>query len=219
MVLKKRFLKYLILLSTAYAMFRMYHWTAGFTFFTQLSNLYVAAAVLWQLIKPGRTASLLKYTSAVSIEITFLVYLFVIAPLVPGGIVTAYRQDHWASLCLHLITPILTLMDFLMIDSRDYLFRKTDALLSAAPPVAYFVFIIILHRFGMQWKGGMAAPYPFLNYAAPAGWFGFMPDTIGITSMGIGVFYVIVILLCFTLLIGWGLLKLANRHSGQKIVD
>ena len=117
-MMKRYALKSCILLSVAYAMFRMAHWALGFTYFTQLSNLYVAAAVICQLAKPGRGSLLLKYTAAVSIVITFLVYLLVLAPMVPGGLIAAYRQDHWASLCLHVLTPAFAVADFLLVDSH-----------------------------------------------------------------------------------------------------
>ena len=215
--MKKHLLKLLILLSTAYAMFRMFHWAIGFTMFTQLSNLYTAAAVIYQLVKPGRRSCLLKYTAAVSISITFLVYLLIIAPMTPGGILAAYRQDHWASLCLHVITPVLTVLDFMLNDSRNGYLRKSDVFFSVVPPVAYFIFMIMLSRLGVRWYAGMAAPYPFLNYEAPAGWFGFMPDTAGRTSLGIGVFYVMFVMLGLTLLIGWALLMLAAHFRRSKL--
>lgn len=215
--MKKHLLKLLILLSTAYAMFRMFHWAIGFTMFTQLSNLYTAVAVIYQLVKPGRRSCLLKYPAAVSISITFLVYLLIIAPMTPGGILAAYRQDHWASFCMHVITPVLTVLDFMLNDSREGYLRKSDVFFSVIPPVAYFIFSIILSCLGMRWYGGMAAPYPFLNYAAPAGWFGFMPDTAGRTSLGIGVFYVMLVMLSLTLLIAWALLMPATHFRRSKL--
>lgn len=42
--------KILVLLSTGYATLMMLHWSIGFTFFTQLSNWYCAAAVGCQLL-------------------------------------------------------------------------------------------------------------------------------------------------------------------------
>ncbi len=215
-------MKILILFSTAYAMFRMFHWALGFSYFTQLSNLFVAVVVLWQLIRPSSKATLVKYTATVSIIFTFLVYLFVLAPMMPGGILAAYRQDHWASLCLHVITPILTVIDFLWVDCREctLVWKKSHALLAVVPPLAYFVFILFLHGLGIDWMG-MSAPYLFLNYAAPAGWFGFMPETSGPTTMGIGVFYVLVVMIGAFFLVGWLLIlaaQKARKPSNRKLV-
>ena len=47
----------------------------------------------------------------------------------------------------------------------------------------------------------MYAPYNFLNYQAEIGWFGFNPSLLGEETIGIGVFYMIILLsVIFTLL-------------------
>ena len=219
-------LKLGILLSTAYAMVRMFHWTIGFTYFTQLSNLFAAGVVAGQLIvgRGGRWSERLKpvkYAATMSIFVTFLVYLAVLAPLMPGGILAAYRQDHWASLCLHLITPALTVADFLRNDA-DYPWRGRHVLWGIAPPVLYVIFILALGRGGVRWGNGsfaMMAPYPFLNYAAPAGWFGFMPETAGFSTLGVGVFYAVVALVLLFLLTGRLLLAAANYMKHRRNVE
>ena len=208
-------LKILILLTTLYAMLMMLHWPIGFTFFTQLSNLYAALIVILQLLfrRPGKRLVLWKYTAAVSITMTFLVYLFALAPAVPGGLLAAYAQDHCASLCMHLITPVLTVWDFLKNDAPASDWDNRFLPLSALPPFAYFAFILILGQCGFRWWD-MSAPYPFLNYTAPAGWFGFLPETAGYTTLGIGVFYVVIAMTALFLLSGWLLLAAAkHRHN------
>lgn len=211
--------KALILLSTLYAMARMWHWTIGFTFFTQLSNLFtalVAAIQLYQGLRgrERRALTVVKFTATVSICVTFLVYLLVLAPMTPGGIIAAYRQDGWASLCLHLITPVLALTDFLLNDARRQ-WRFRHVLAATLPPSGYFLFVLLLGALGVRWHSGMSAPYPFLNYAAPCGWFGFRPDTVGGTTLGIGVFYVMLILLGLFLLVGTLLARLSRRMYGK----
>ena len=192
-----------ILLSTGYATVMMLHWPIGFTFFTQLSNLFTALVVLCQLLdrKGSPALRLWKYAASVSIVLTFLIYLLVLGPIMPGGILAAYRQDHCASLCLHLITPLLTVADFLRNDA-DYPWRRRHIWLGLLPPMAWLGFILLLGRLGLRWgQARMAAPYPFLNYASPAGWFGWMPETAGYTTLGIGVFYVILLMIPLVLLI------------------
>ena len=212
---RRNILKILILLSTGYAIIRMLHWPIGFTFFTQLSNLYVAAVVLLQLVS-SRKHSVLKYTAAVSIFITFLVYLLVLAPMMPGGILAAYGQDHCASLCLHLITPALTVADFFLHDADGTRERK-HLFAALIPPCIYLIFILVLGKLGVRWGAqNMAAPYLFLNYAAPAGWFGYMPQTADYTTLGIGVFYCILAMLLLFILVAWVFLAIANaigKHS------
>lgn len=212
--------KALILLCTLYAMIRMWHWAIGFSFFTQLSNLFAALVVAVQLgrslaNRKSQSAAVVKFTATVSILVTFLVYLLVLAPIRPGGVIGAYREDGYASLCLHLITPLLTLADFLISDA-DYPWRPVHSLCALIPPVVYFLFILLLGGAGVRWYMGMPVPYMFLNYAAPCGWFGIMPETAGVTTTGIGVFYVMLLLLGLFCLAGLALIALARRVERTK---
>lgn len=51
----------------------------------------------------------------------------------------------------------------------------------------------------------------FLNYKAPAGWFGFAPNTFNSTTLGVGVVYLLAI---FTLIfIGIGIAFLAIKNA------
>jgi len=213
-----RFLRVGILLCTLYAVLMMLHWPIGFTFFTLLSNLFTALVVLLQLLAPPerqRPLRLWKYLAVSSIFLTFLVYLLVLAPIMPGGIRAAYRQDHYASLCLHLITPLLAIADFLLHDG-DYPWRKRHVLCALLPPMAWLLFILVLGQCGLRWgAGSMTAPYPFLNYAAPAGWFGWMPETAGYTTLGIGVAYAILLMIPVMLVLA-ALLLFAQRALEQR---
>lgn len=214
MKIRKNLLKLLIIASVIYACVRLWHWKIGFTYFTQLSNIYTATAVLLQLLFDRRATRLVKYTATVSILITGIVFGVVLAPMVPGGMLAAYRQDHYASLCLHFITPILTVFDFLWNDTTGT-WHKSDVWYGILPPTLYFVLILVLGAFGMTWHG-MAAPYFFLNYRAPAGWFGYLPQTAGLDSSGIGVAYAVLGMIGAFLLAAWVLLWLARRIARRK---
>ncbi len=213
--LKSYTLKLLILTVTLYAMIMMLHWPIGFTFFTQLSNLYAAAVAALQMLRP-RSARLatVKYTAAVSITATFLVFLTVLAPIDPRGFAAAYAQDHCASLCMHFITPVLTVWDFLANDAGDLRPDRRLVPFAVLPPLLYYWMILILSKGGFRWNG-MTAPYPFLNYEAPAGWFGFRPETAGYTTLGIGVAYAVLAMVGVFLLLGW-LLAAAARAVRNK---
>ena len=126
-----------VLISTAYAVIMLLHWPIGFTFFTQLSNIYAAAVVLLQLIS-RKKYPLLKYSATVSIFITFAVYLLVLAPMMPGGIFAAYRQDHYASFCLHILTPVFMIADFFLNDT-EFRWEKKHLLYAVLPPVCYLI--------------------------------------------------------------------------------
>lgn len=209
--MKRYIFKILVLVSVCYAMVMMLHWPIGFTFFTQLSNLFAAAAAGVQLVYEFRSRNerkdtpcprrvyLLKYMSVVSVVVTFLVFLCVLAPVTPGGFLRAYTQDHCASLCMHLITPVLMTADLLINDTR-FDWNTVSAGRGLIPPFVYLLFILLLGACGFRWRFAgarveMMAPYAFLNYAAPAGWFGFRPETAGYTTLGVGVFYMILLLI------------------------
>ena len=226
MGIRRVLLKIMILVSVGYAMVCMWHWKIGLTYFTEASNLFVAAAVLVQLpAGRGRAAQassgrppgfpeILKYTAVVSVTAAGLAFLFALAPQEPDGFLAAYRQDHYASLCLHVITPVLSVADFLMNDA-GWAWSYRHAVWAPVPAVVYFVWILIMGASGFRWYEGMAAPYGFLNYKAPVGWFGFEPGTVDRTTFGIGVFYAVLVLLVIFLLLGAAIVAAARRLSGE----
>ena len=61
----------------------------------------------------------------------------------------------------------------------------------------------------------MLAPYNFLNYGASTGWFGFDLSLLGSKTLGIGTFYMIVVLLI--IFIGLGKLYFKNQRKQRKI--
>ena len=205
--------KLLILASTAYAVVNLLHWPIGFTFFTQLSNLFLAAAVLLQLLFPkARFLPGLKFSAVLSIFITFLVYLTLLGPVVPGGLTAAYAQDHGASFCLHLLNPALAMFDFFRNDAA-FPYEKRHAALALLPPFLYFLFILALGRLGLRWgPTGMLAPYPFLDYGSPAGWFGLVVGGSRFFPIQIGVFYAVLALLLLFFAAAHALLFLARRR-------
>ena len=214
-MLSRTNIKWIILCSVLYAILMVLHWPIGFTFFTLLSNIFSALTVFLQMLSgycknPERFSGLysmrsfndlyiMKYMSVVSITVTFLIYVMILATLTPGGFAAAYSQDHYASFFLHVVTPILMLTDF-FVNDRGHDWDTVHAWWGLLPPAGYLVFIIVLGRCGFTWFGTMKAPYPFLNYAAPAGWFGFLPETAGRESLGIGVFYMIIAMI----IVVWG---------------
>ena len=125
---------------------------------------------------------LTKFLATISITLTFLVFLFILAPTIPGGIIYAYLADGAGSLCVHFITPILAIIDFLLFD-YEYKAKNIHILYSILPPLCYVLFIVILNKFGMMW-GTMSAPYIFLNFGAETGWFGYNPAIMGWESLG-----------------------------------
>lgn len=211
-----KLLKILSIAFVFYAVLCMLHWPIGFTYFTLLSNIFAAAVCALQLIRGRGSFHVLKFTSVCAIILTFLVYTFVLGSLEPGGIMAGYMQDHGASLCMHLIVPLLVAADFFINDTfRPY--GKSCILYSLLPPLAYLAFIFILSASGVRWADGtMSAPYPFLNTDAPAGWFGFVPESAGYTTLGIGVGYMITLIVALVMAIAAILRFFANIMYSRK---
>ena len=99
----------------------------------------------------ARCILILKYMAAVSLFVTFLVFLLFLAPVVPGGYIAAYAQDHCASLCMHLLSPILIYCDLFICDrKREWI--SVSPLYSALPLLVYFIFILVLGACGFRWR-------------------------------------------------------------------
>lgn len=204
-------IKLIAIVSGIYGLFRTIYSIDSFTYFTVLSNILILVVLSIFLIidinsyisKKRRKISnrlyIIKFFSTISITLTFLVFLFILAPSFKGGLISAYSWCAWGSFCLHLLTPLLAIVDFLAFD-HDYKEGKKDEYYAIIPPLIYTIFIIILGQTGYRW-GTMMAPYNFLNYGAPTGWFGFKPTLSGETT-GIGVVYSIVFLTIIFILIG-----------------
>ena len=78
----------------------------------------------------------------------------------------------------------------------------------------YFGYVIILGQvFGVRWYGDMLAPYNFLNYGASTGWFGFDLSLLGSKTLGIGTFYMIVVLLIIFIGLGKLFLKIKKTKK------
>ena len=117
-----------------------------------------------------------------------------------GGIINAYLMNEAGSLFVHFITPILAIIDFLLFNN-EYKIETKYTIYSIIPPLIYVLFITIASSLGLRW-GNMAAPYNFLNFKAPTGWFGFDPSLRSWETLGIGVFYMIVLLSIIFIIIG-----------------
>lgn len=198
------------------------------TFFTNISNVFIDIALA--VFLAGDYISLIsgrqniirrngfyifKFMMTICITLTFLIYMFVLAPTNENGFIGSYMNNYAGSLCVHFITPILALLDFFLC---DYEFRSKayHAVFAVIPPLAYLAFVVILALNGMRWYGNMYAPYNFINFGAPTGWFGFNLSLLGPETLGIGVFYMVVALIIIFVALGLLFLKIkdlvASRH-------
>lgn len=153
-------------------------WTANptwssFLYYTVLSNVLclgwmVASAIVtvrdaqrdgWS----GASTPSARAAAAVmqAITVTMLIYLFVLTPALftqPG----AYQPFTLTDNLVHIITPILVIVDWLLFVPKGRL-RRYDPLLWALIPYAYLVFAFAYSALGGRFAGGTTAPYPFMN--------------------------------------------------------
>ena len=213
-------MKLVAITASIYGIIRMYFGPLTFTYFTILSNMFMIAVLTLFLIKDvnniisnekitfSNNLYIIKFMATISITLTFFVYLVILAPTYDGGIINSYLSGGAASLCVHLIMPVISIMDFLFFDV-DYKTENNHYLLAIFPPIIYTIFIVVSSSFGLRW-GNMCAPYNFLNYKAPTGWFGLDLSLVGEETLGIGVFYMILLLSIIFIFIGKLFIKLRN---------
>ena len=119
------------------------------------------------------------------------------------------------SLCVHFVCPVLAIPDFCLF---DYLYRsgKLHVFFSIVPLLCYVGGIVALAYMGVRWNGTMYAPYNFLNFGAKTGWFGFDLGQIGKETLGIGVAYMIAVLVIIFIGIGMAYLAIKNARRKNK---
>lgn len=197
----------------------------SFTYFTTLSNvaldIVLAIFIVLDILLLTRQRNyksnglyILKFLMTLSITLTCLVYMLILGPTSESGIIGAYLDNHAGSLGVHLVGPVLAIIDFLVFD-KEFESKKIYALYAVIPPICYLGFVYALAAGGMRWYGTMTAPYNFINYNAPTGWFGWDLSQMSYESFGIGVAYMIVLLILIFIAIGRLYLKInaAGRNS------
>lgn len=220
-------LKTVAILASLYGMTRSFYGWIFLTYFTNLSNIFMDIMLGWFLLQdiaalkadrtPARsnTAYRVKFLATVSITLTFLVFMLILAPNTPGGFWGAYFRNGAGSFGVHFLNPLLAIIDFCICDHE---FKSTgkDAFFGVIPPLCYVAFILVLSSLGLRWGKNMYAPYNFLNYGAKTGWFGFDLSTMGAESFGVGVFYMIVVLVLIFIGLGRLFLLIKDIRSGKK---
>ena len=214
-------IKSIAVISSIYGIIMTYFSPLSFTYFTTLSNIFISVMLLIFLSKDicnlnnkdnivfNNYLYLIKFLATISITLTFFVYLTILAPTLEGGIIHSYLKNGAGSLFVHFVTPILAIIDFFMFD-KEYKSKKIHAIYATIPPLIYVLFVVVASSLGLRW-GTMYAPYNFLNYNAPTGWFGFDLSILGWETLGIGVFYMILLLLIIFIILGMIFLWLKNK--------
>lgn len=218
--MKTYWLKIIGILTCLYGLFQTCNSWMSFTYFTVLSNVLVLIVLtyfLWKNIKKEKISKkwyLIRFFATVHISLTFSAFLLLLAPTYPGGVIKAYMDFHMGSFCLHFIAPLCMIFDFLLND-KDFKLEKKHIFYALFPVLLYLFYLLILAFFGVRWNG-MMAPYNFINYGAPTGWFGFDLSLMGFETLGIGVSYMIVILCFLILLVGFLFYQIHEKIVAKK---
>ncbi|MBV9616859.1 MAG: Pr6Pr family membrane protein, partial [Ktedonobacteraceae bacterium] len=140
-------------------------------YFTIQSNLLLALCIAyaaWATLRnlPG-PAPLLKGAVTVYITITCLVYNLILAkaagssPPTPGTIIVPLLGGTLSNDLLHIIAPLMAVLDWLLFDAHGHL-RWRYPLRWLAYPLAYLAFVLIR---GVLISGPFQ--YPYLHYPYP----------------------------------------------------
>lgn len=137
-----------------------YHGGISFEYYTEDSNiLALLASIIYVMYllsnkKIPRWLSLIKYTSVISLTVTFLVVLFILIPMSNFDFKFYLFKD--ALLFQHLLCPILFIVTFILFDDlKKYTIK--DNIYGLSFTIVYSVVLIILNILGM-----VSGPYPFL---------------------------------------------------------
>ena len=223
--IKKIIIELIAIIASIYGMSKLITGPIMFTYFTIISNIFIVVMLMISLIKdcinilfnkniilPNYIYTL-KYLATVYIAVTFLNYLLVVAPTNREGFINSYLENGAGSFCVHIITPILAIIDFLKFDYEYKSERKHIYMVTIFPSI-YFIGIMIASFLGVTWDNGMCVPYNFLNYKATTGWLGLDLTQVNSETIGVGVFYVAII--SVFAYIGVGILIIFLRKFSKK---
>jgi len=216
---KSLIIKLITLAAVIYGMFTITEGIMTLTKFTTLANVGMGIAMIMMIIAEWKAGNNIpkwifnfKFVMTTAMALTFFIVLFIMAPTNHDGFIACYTHNNCGSLAHHVIAPVFAVLDF-YINDEGYVPSVTTAVLSVLFPFIYVAGIVILAALGVRWHYGMYAPYNFLNFGAPVGWFGFDLSTMGKTSLGIGVAYMSLIL-CILFI----LMSLLMRSLKKKVV-
>ncbi len=190
-------------------------------YFTMQSNIWIGVLALVlafvqlkhlksEVYEFSRPLLLLQQVFTVSITLTGVVFCFV---LLPAMLATTPEYApyilHWTQILLHVIVPVLAVVDLLAFTRTfHYNLKRFDFLWSALPPLYYLGFSRI--GYVKNWDfGGANYPYFFLNYDSPAGFFGFSNEM----PYFMGVFYWILVIVVLVLGVSLLYTTVVNKRS------
>lgn len=133
-----------------------------------------------------------KGAVTLAITVTMTIYWLV---LVPAGFVMGEGSTMWANLIVHLIVPVLVILDWLLFDKKGEV-TKLDPLWWLIIPLCYYCFTVIGYFLNVTYIDGSHYPYFFID-SELLGW-----GTVGIN--------IIVLVIAF-LIMGYFVYFIDNR--------
>lgn len=180
-------------------------------YFTNQSNIWIAVlelvlafALLGSLKREKyelqRAAYVLQLVFTVSITLTGLIFCAVLLPtLLASGTEYADKIFAWPQIFLHVVVPILSVVDLLAFTRPvKFNFKPWDFLWASIPPIYYLGFEIIGYKLNWDFGGGQNYPYFFMNWASPAGLFGFSKEMPYFMGNGYWMLVIVIIVLGFS---------------------
>ena len=166
-----------------------------FTYFTILSNILVAVILTMMFLKPGRDSRVfrvLRLDTVLMITVTGIVYNLVLAG--------SAKNIGWqvpANALEHIITPLVTVIVWLLVGPRGWINGRTIAW-AFVLPVGWLVFALV--------RGAVigAYPYPFLDVV-----------TLGYGTVLVNVAFIVLFALVL-LMILWGIDRLLMRRTAAR---
>lgn len=161
-----------------------------FSYFTNLSNLFAAFALLLSVFCPkGKSRDLARYVSVVNMTVVGLVFAVLLRNVNLGALLP------WVNYVLHYVMPVAIVLDWLMDPPASRLSSK-NILLAMAFPSAYLTYVL-LRGTDTGWY-----PYPFLNPVNVGGYGGVATYSLGIAGTFV--------------LVAWALLAVGNRLARSR---
>ena len=127
---------------------------------------------------------MLKFMITAAMTITLTVAALLLAPLKDNVYLFSMKN-----LSLHIIAPILAMIDFLMID-RGFEYKWKMTFLGFILPLLYLAMTLLISVKGITYSNGTNFPYYFLNYRE-LGWFNLNGGMPGVAVMAFAVTYLL----------------------------
>ncbi len=145
-----------------------------FSFFTNLSNIFAAAVLLYVAVRPTASAraDVIRGAAVTYLAVTFLVFALLLRDLTEElGILRP-----WINMVLHQLMPVVLMADWLLHPPRRPVGAR-KVLLWLAFPVLYVCYSLVRGPFA-DWY-----PYPFLDPREPGGYAAVAAYSVGIAAV------------------------------------